>query len=133
MVLKKRSWDQIWLCWPNTASYSGYVASQFKKLQTDLRNQGQIKWKHAMHLIRLLISGIDILRNQRVAVDVGEHRDELLAIRKGEMRWEQVDELRKRFHKEFDRAFASTSLPERPDYLKANELLIQARRSALSD
>jgi hypothetical protein len=70
-------------------------------LQTDLRNQGQIKWKHAMHLIRLLISGIDILRNQRVAVDVGEHRDELLAIR--------------------------------PDYLKANELLIQARRSALSD
>ena len=86
-----------------------------------------------MHLIRLLISGIDILRNQRVAVDVGEHRDELLAIRKGEMRWEQVDEVRKRFHKEFDRAFASTSLPERPDYLKANELLIQARRSALSD
>jgi hypothetical protein len=101
MVLKKPSWDQIWLCWPNTASHSGYVASQFKKLQTDLRNQGQIKWKHAMHLIRLLISGIDILRNQRVAVDVGEHRDELLAIR--------------------------------PDYLKANELLIQARRSALSD
>jgi len=41
--------------------------------------------------------------------------------------------LRKRFHKEFDRAFASTSLPERPDYLKANELLIQARRSAMSD
>jgi len=101
MALKKPSWDQIWLCWPNTASYSGYVASQFKKLQTDLRNQGQIKWKHAMHLIRLLISGIDILRNQRVAVDVGEHRYELLAIR--------------------------------PDYLKANELLIQARRSALSD
>ena len=101
MVLKKPSWDQIWLCWLNTASYSGYVASQFKKLQTDLRNQGQIKWKHAMHLIRLLISGIDILRNQRVAVDVGEHRDELLAIR--------------------------------PDYLKANELLTQARRSALSD
>ena len=113
-------------------TYSGYVASQFKKLQTDLRNQGQIKWKHAMHLIRLLISGIDILRNQRVAVDVGEHRDELLAIRKGEMRWAQVDEMQKRFHKEFDRAFASTSLPERPDYLKANELLIQARRSALS-
>jgi hypothetical protein len=101
MALKKPSWDPIWLCWPNTASYSGYVASQFKKLQTDLRNQGQIKWKHAMHLIRLLISGIDILRNQRVAVDLGEHRDELLAIR--------------------------------PDYLKANELLIQARRSAMSD
>ena len=34
--------------------YSGYVASQFKKMQTDLRNQGQVKWKHVMHLIRLL-------------------------------------------------------------------------------
>jgi uncharacterized protein len=27
-------------------TYSGYVASQFKKMQADLRNQGRVKWKH---------------------------------------------------------------------------------------
>jgi predicted nucleotidyltransferase len=113
-------------------TFSGYVTSQFKKLQTDIRNQGQINWKHAMHLIRLLICGTEILKNQHVAVDVGEHREMLLQIRRGQTRWDQVDELRKTLQKQFDRAFSATSLPERPDYAQANELLIQARLGAVS-
>ena len=35
-------------------TYNGYVMSQFKKMQADIRNQGQVKWKHVMHLLRLL-------------------------------------------------------------------------------
>jgi uncharacterized protein len=38
-------------------TYNGYVLSQFKKMQADLRLHGQVKWKHVMHLIRLLLSG----------------------------------------------------------------------------
>jgi hypothetical protein len=34
-------------------------------------------------------------------------------------------------HARFDRAFAGTSLPERPDYAWANDYLVRARRSAL--
>jgi predicted nucleotidyltransferase len=113
-------------------TFSGYVSSQFKKIQTDIRNQGQVKWKHAMHLIRLLICGTEILKNHHVAVDVGQHRQMLLEIRRGEIKWDQLDALRKAFQKEFDRAFSSTSLPERPDYARANELLIQARMEAMS-
>lgn len=114
-------------------TFSGYVTSQFKKLQTDIRNQGQVKWKHAMHLIRLLICGTEILKNHHVAVDVGQHRQMLLEIRRGEIKWSQLDDLRKSFQKEFDRAFSSTTLPERPDYARANELLIQARIEAMSN
>ena len=44
-------------------TYNGYVLSQFKKMQADLRNQGEVKWKHVMHLIRLLLSGISVLRD----------------------------------------------------------------------
>ena len=43
-------------------TYNGYVMSQFKKLEQDLRNRGEIKWKHAMHLIRLLLEGVSVLR-----------------------------------------------------------------------
>lgn len=43
-------------------TYNGYVMSQFKKLEQDLRNRGEIKRKHAMHLIRLLLSGIAVLK-----------------------------------------------------------------------
>ncbi|MGH9761016.1 MAG: nucleotidyltransferase domain-containing protein, partial [Blastocatellia bacterium] len=42
-------------------TYNGYVMSQFKKLDHDIRNRGEIKWKHAMHLIRILLSGIVML------------------------------------------------------------------------
>ena len=64
-------------------TYSGYVMSQFKKLQSDLRNQGAVKWKHVMHLIRLLISGITVLEEATVPVRVEEHRERLLDIRNG--------------------------------------------------
>jgi predicted nucleotidyltransferase len=114
-------------------TYNGYVASQFKKMQADLRNQGQVKRKHAMHLIRLLISGIRVLRDGFVPVRVEEHREELLAIKRGEMPWEETERWRLSLHAEFDRALAETKLPERPDYERANAFLVEARRRALSD
>lgn len=114
-------------------TYNGYVMSQFKKMQTDLRNQGEVKWKHVMHLIRLLLSGIEVLRTGSLSVRVDAHRDELLAIRRGEMPWEQVEEWRRSLHREFDAAYGNTTLPERPDYERANGFLVEARRRALED
>lgn len=114
-------------------TYNGYVLSQFKKMQADLRNQGQVKWKHVMHLIRLLLSGIRIMRDGFVPVRVEEHREKLLAIRRGEMPWEEVEDWRKRLHHDFNAAAEATSLPERPDYEKANALLIEGRRLALAE
>jgi predicted nucleotidyltransferase len=114
-------------------TYNGYVMSQFKKMQTDIRNQGEVKWKHVMHLLRLLISGIDVLRHGTVLVRVDKHRDELLAIKQGTVPWQQTEEWRLALHRDFDAALASTSLPERPDYDRVNAFLIKARRAALSE
>lgn len=113
-------------------TYNGYVMSQFKKMQADIRNQGQVKWKHVMHLIRLLISGISVLRHGFVPVRVDDHRDQLLAIKRGEMPWEETEKWRTSLHTEFDNALKVTKLPERPDYEKANNFLIKARTAALS-
>jgi predicted nucleotidyltransferase len=112
-------------------TYNGYVMSQFKKLSGDLRNKGEVKWKHVMHLIRLLLSGVTALRDGVVPVRVEEHRERLLAILAGEMRWDEVDGWRVRLHEEFDAAFAGTVLPDRPDYAGVNAFLVRARRSAL--
>ncbi len=109
-------------------TYNGYVMSQFKKLEQDLRARGEIKWKHAMHLMRLLLSGISALREGDLRLRLDEERDALLAIKRGERPWPDVNAWRLRLHKEFDEAFASTQLPERPDYAWANELLLRARR-----
>lgn len=110
-------------------TYNGYVLSQFKKLEQDLRTRGAIKWKHAMHLVRLLLSGVTVLREGFVPVDVGAHRERLLAIRRGETPWEEINAWRLELHREFDAAYAATRLPKSPDYEWANAFLVRARRS----
>ena len=107
--------------------------SQFKKMQADIRNRGQVKWKHVMHLIRLLHSGVRVLREGYVPVDVGDLREQLLAIRRGEVSWEETERWRLSLHVEFEEALERTRLPDRPDYQKANEFLVKARCAALAE
>lgn len=111
-------------------TFNGYALSQFKKLEQDQRNTGDFRWKHAMHLLRLLITGATVLRERRVPVRVELHRDRLLAVKRGEMPWKDVDAWRLSLHRDFERAIQETELPERPDYESANQFLIQARRTS---
>ena len=114
-------------------TYNAYVLSQFKKLEQDLRYHGQIRWKHLMHLIRLLLSGVQVLTDGIVTLCVEEHRGRLLAIRKGELQWDEVERWRLDLHRQLDAAFGSTELPEHPDYSLANQFLLRARRFAASE
>ncbi len=111
-------------------TYNGYVASQFKKLEADLRNHGDVKPKHAMHLIRLMLSGITVLETGELRIRVEDERERLLAIKRGEMPWDAVDRWRLELHRRFESAFTATTLPEQPDYRTINDFLIRARRSA---
>jgi predicted nucleotidyltransferase len=109
-------------------TFNGYAMSQFKKIEQDLRNHGEVRWKHAMHLLRLLLTGAATLRTGTVPVRVEAHRDRLLAIKRGETLWPDVDAWRKELHRDFEHALAETKLPERPDYEATNRFLIHARR-----
>ena len=54
-------------------TYNGYVLSQFKKLQADIRSTGDVRWKHVMHLLRLFAGQPVTAHNVRAATDrVGE-------------------------------------------------------------
>jgi predicted nucleotidyltransferase len=108
-------------------TFNGYAMSQFKKIEQDIRNHGEVRWKHAMHLLRLLHTGAAALRQGHVPVRVEAHREELLAVKRGEVPWTKVDAWRKELHRDFEHALAATKLPERPDYEAANRLLIRAR------
>jgi hypothetical protein len=108
-------------------TFNGYAMSQFKKIEQDIRNHGEVRWKHAMHLLRLLLTGAATLRDARVPVRVEAHRERLLAVKCGEMPWGDVDTWRKELHRDFERALTETQLPERPDYEAANGFLIKAR------
>jgi len=114
-------------------TFNGYAMSQFKKIEQDLRNSGEIKWKHAMHLLRLLLTGAATLREGRVPVRVESHRGRLLAVKRGDVPWTDVNTWRQELHHDFERALAETKLPERPDYEAANRFLIKARRTVANN
>jgi predicted nucleotidyltransferase len=110
-------------------TYSGYVLSQFKLMERAFRSNGEYRAKHAMHLIRLLYSGIHAVREGNILVDVGRYREELLEIRQGGMAFEEVRQRALALNREFQEGFTNTRLPQRPDYARVNRFLIEARRS----
>lgn len=108
-------------------TFNGYALSQFKLIERDQRHAGGIRWKHAMHLLRLLISGIGALRHGHLEVRVETERERLLAVKRGELAWDAVAAWRQALHAEFEQALLTTPLPERPDYEAANAFLLSAR------
>ncbi len=110
-------------------TYSGYVLSQFRRMANAVRTGRTYKPKHAMHLVRLLHSGIHALQTGEILVDVSSRRDELLGIKHGELPFDAVRQQALDLEREFQAAVATTSLPEQPDFHRANEFLIRARRS----
>ncbi|HYG75946.1 MAG TPA: nucleotidyltransferase domain-containing protein [Planctomycetota bacterium] len=110
-------------------TYSGYVLSQFKKLKRQVETGGEPRPKHAMHLIRLLYSGIEALRGRGILVDVGEYRAELLSIKRGELSFEQVYARALELNVVFQDEYGKTALPERPDVEAVDRFLIETRRS----
>lgn len=73
--------------------------------------------------IRLLLSGLKVLESGFVPVKAEKYRAELLAIRNGDMPWEEVNKWRLDLHRKFDRSFSNTSLPEHPDYERLQDKL----------
>jgi hypothetical protein len=112
-------------------SFRGYALQQASRLEAAVREQGAPRWKHAMHLVRLLLSCRDLLRTGRLVVDVGEERERLLAVRRGEVPWARVRAWARGLEAEVDRAAARTPLPAEPDRAAVEDFLVRARaRSA---
>jgi predicted nucleotidyltransferase len=112
-------------------TYGEYVRAQLRRLENERRTHGEVRLKHLVHLLRLLISGTHALRTGEVLVDVTPHRDALLAIKRGEMTWAEADAWQQALQAEFEHAAAHTRLPERPDAARVEAWLLDARRAAL--
>lgn len=92
-------------------TFTRYALGQRKKLEADIRVHGAPRWKHAMHLLRLLMSARDLLRTGTLTIDVGDRRDSLLSVKRGEVPWPEVESWMTRLATETDEA--STLSPPR--------------------
>ncbi|MVO89552.1 nucleotidyltransferase [Streptomyces sp. p1417] len=111
-------------------TFTGYAVSQRKKLDADVRLHGAPRWKHAMHLLRLLTSCRDLLRTGTLTVDVGAEREPLLAVKRGEVSWSEVESRMTRLAAEADAAADRTPLPPEPDHRRVADFLFRVRRDS---
>ncbi|WP_370411453.1 DNA polymerase beta superfamily protein [Streptomyces fradiae] len=108
-----------------------YAGGQRRKLEADVRQYGAPRWKHAMHLLRLLTSCRDLLRSGELRIDVGEERDRLLAVKRGEVSWADVESWMNRLQAEADTAHTTSPLPAAPDRPRIEDFLTRARRASV--
>jgi predicted nucleotidyltransferase len=112
-------------------TYSGYVLSQFKKMKRSVESGETHRPKHAMHLIRLLYSGIEALKGNGILVDVGPYRAELLRIKHENVPFAEIYAKALELNLEFQKQFETTTLSDRPDVAAVDRFLIEARRSRI--
>lgn len=129
-------WNELFLSKYVFRAYQGYAISQFKKIEQDLRNHGEIRWKHACHLLRLLWSGTQCLIHGDVVVrpkDVDIHvHNRLMEIRHGRVSLEEMMDWRQKLEEDFQSAFDACVLPDTANFEEAHKLLVRIRKSNFS-
>ncbi|GIJ73302.1 nucleotidyltransferase domain-containing protein [Virgisporangium ochraceum] len=111
-------------------TYGRYAKAQMGKLAATRARGEPVKWKQAMHMLRLLRAGAHVLRTGEVLVDVTAWREPLLAVRSGAVPWSSVVAEADDLHADLDRALAETPLPAEPDRATVNGFLIDVRRAS---
>ncbi|NEC66165.1 nucleotidyltransferase domain-containing protein [Streptomyces sp. SID9727] len=111
-------------------SFVRYAVAQRRKLEADVRQYGAPRWKHAMHLLRLLASCRDLLRTGVLDIEVGEAREDLLAVRRGEVPWPEVERRMTRLAAENDEVAPASPLPAEPDRARVEDFLVRTRRAS---
>jgi predicted nucleotidyltransferase len=109
-------------------TYGRYATDQMNRLAAARRRTGQIRWKQAMHMIRLLLAGRHVLTTGEVLVDVSVYRDRLLAVRQGELAWDEVSAWAQRLNRLLAEAVERSPLPSEPDRDGVEDFLIATRR-----
>ncbi|WP_246235605.1 nucleotidyltransferase domain-containing protein [Streptomyces boluensis] len=108
-------------------TFARYALGQRKRLDADVRAHGAPRWKHAMHLLRLLMSCRDLLRTGELVIDVGHAREELLAVKRGEVSWGEVEARMARLADEAEAAADRSPLPAEPDTARVADFLYRTR------
>ena len=80
--------------------------------------------KHAMHLIRLLITGTDILNGKGIISKRRDEHDFLMDLRSGRYSYEEIFRFADDYQAKFREAAENTKLPQEPNTEKIEDFLI---------
>jgi predicted nucleotidyltransferase len=105
------------------ASYGGFAKQQEKEFAKMFSEDHPKKFKSAMHLIRVVTMGIEMLEGKGLHV-YRPDREYLLDIRNGKYTQAELLDMYTELSNKFTYAKEHTSLPKEPDMKKVEELVI---------
>lgn len=109
--------------------WQAYLSWQKNRNPTraEMERQSGFDLKHGMHCIRLLRSGLEILREGKILVNrnVAGDAAKLQAILKGEYSYEQVMKMADDLVAQMEVAYPQSTLPQSPDLNQVNQLCIE--------
>lgn len=112
----------------------GQIVKGFDKLNHRNSKKDELHLlKHAMHLIRLLKMGSEILRGDGINTYREKDRELLLEIRNGKYSYDEIFEMTNVFEEEFLYAKKHSVLPVSVDYKKVNELTMEINKITLAN
>ncbi|MDF2985421.1 MAG: putative nucleotidyltransferase [Eubacterium sp.] len=81
--------------------------------------------KHAMHLIRLLVTGTEILEGKGIATFREKEHQLLLDIRNSKYSYKEIFEMVDEYENQFKKAAQKTALPEAPELKRIEALMLE--------
>ena len=116
----------------NIYSEMSEVIKGYGKLNHRNRKKTELSLhKHAMHLIRLLIMGAEILEGKPVQTYRENDREFLLNIRNGKYTYDEIFQMVDEYDNKFKYAADNTNLPAKPNFNQIEELVIAINESRL--
>ncbi|MEI2579354.1 nucleotidyltransferase domain-containing protein [Scytonema sp. PRP1] len=123
-LLKKSQTYQIAL-----REWKAYLSWQENRnpARAEMERKSGFDLKHGMHCVRLLRSGLEILRTGEVIVDrtIAGDAEDLKAILKGDYSYEQVMKMAEELVAEMEKVYEDSSLPDKPNLEHINEFCIE--------
>ncbi|MBN3352054.1 nucleotidyltransferase [Clostridium botulinum] len=89
--------------------------------------------KHALHLIRLLKMGTELLEGKGINTYRDKDRELLLNIRNGKYSYKEIFEMVDKYEKDFKYASDNTNLPNKPKYKEVEELVIEINKGVANN
>lgn len=101
----------------------------YNKLNHRARKKDDLHlYKHAMHLIRLLLTGIDILNGEGIITKRRKEHQFLMDLRNGVYNFDQIKQFAGELQKQFEAAALNSKLPEHPDQQKISRMMMDIYR-----
>lgn len=127
-VLKHR---ELFLSSKAFYTFGGFAFQQLQKIKKTHAESGVYDFKDAMHLVRLMRVGKELLETGEVHVKRVHDREELLAIRQGKWTYDEVIHWASMANNELLDLAAKTKLPKVADHDKLEKLLVEIVHDAL--